>query len=139
MNELLDRYMPMRKVTQKEFKQKYKPWISDVILHKIKEKNKIFKKYVNCKNVGEKPCIFVRYKSLKNEITLLTRNSKKTYYENYFSKHKKDLSKTWQGIKEIINIKNKNLDHPSCITHENKNISDPVVIANNFNDYYVYC
>ncbi|MCH2406071.1 MAG: reverse transcriptase family protein, partial [Nitrosopumilus sp.] len=47
------------------------------------------------------------------------------------------LSKTWQGIKEIINIKNKNLDHPSCITHENKNISDPVVIANNFNDYYV--
>ena len=27
MNELIDQYIPLKKVTQKEFKTKYKPWI----------------------------------------------------------------------------------------------------------------
>ena len=35
----------MKKMSQKEFKRKYKPWISDEIIRKIKHKNKIFKKY----------------------------------------------------------------------------------------------
>ena len=31
MNELLDKYMPIRKLTKKEFKRRYKPWITDSI------------------------------------------------------------------------------------------------------------
>ena len=34
-NNILDTLMPMRKITRKEFKQKYKPWISNSILSKI--------------------------------------------------------------------------------------------------------
>ena len=135
-NRLLDKHAPYRKITNKEFKRRYKPWINDVILAKMHLKNKIFKRYVNCKDVAKKADIFNEFKTIKNEVTSITRASKKNYYQNYFSKHKEDLKKTWEGIREIINIKSKNNDHPTCITHNNKNITDPTDIADTFNDYY---
>ena len=41
------------------------------------------------------------------------------------------------GIKEVINIKNKNFNSISCITDKNINVSDPKMIANCFNKFYV--
>ena len=35
INVLLDKYMHLQKVSQNEFKRKYKPWITDKILRKI--------------------------------------------------------------------------------------------------------
>ena len=35
MNELIEKYTPRKKVTQKEFKQRFKPWITDDITSKI--------------------------------------------------------------------------------------------------------
>ena len=49
INDLLDRHMPLKKISKKEFKRRFKPWITDEILEKIKRKNKIFKEYVACK------------------------------------------------------------------------------------------
>ena len=41
INELLDKYMPLRKLTKKEYKRRFKPWISDLIFVKIEKKMKI--------------------------------------------------------------------------------------------------
>ena len=84
INVLLDKYMPLKKVSQKEFKSKYKPWITDKIVRKIVIKNKVFKKVIKCKNPDQKSQLNVQFKHLKNEITALTRQSKKQYYENIF-------------------------------------------------------
>ena len=35
INALLDKYMPLRKVTQKEYKRRFKPWITDHLLEKL--------------------------------------------------------------------------------------------------------
>ena len=78
MTNLLDKYMPVKKVSQKEFKRKFKPWISQNILHKIDCKNKLFKKYVKIKNADQKQRIFHEYKLAKNEITSMTREAKKS-------------------------------------------------------------
>ena len=61
----------------------------------------------------------------------------KSYYDKYFTNNKDNLRKTWQGIKEIINIKSKNCNNISCITDDNVNVSDPTRIANCFNKFYV--
>ena len=137
MNALIDKYVPLVKVTQKEFKRKYKPWITNDILRRISDKNKVFKRYVKCNIADVKKTLHEQYKTLKNEITFLTRNGKKSYYEKYFSNNKDNLRKTWQGIKEIINVKSKNSNNISCITDDNVNISDPTRIANCFNKFYV--
>ena len=44
INELLDKYMLLRKVSKRDYKRRFKPWITDTILDKINEKNKSFKK-----------------------------------------------------------------------------------------------
>ena len=72
--------MPLRKLTQKEYKRRFKP---DKILEKIELKNKTFKKYMQCKQtqLESKECLKIDYKTLKNEITTLSRQSKKDYYK----------------------------------------------------------
>ena len=135
-NMLLDGHMPLRKISQKQFKQKFKPWISNHILAKIDEKNKILKKHVNCKNDVRKRELYEQFKLLKNEITQLTRTGKKAYYKKYFSENKGNLQKIWKGIKEIINIKTEIFDYPTCLQVDDVNITEPSLISNSFNDYF---
>ena len=126
----------MRKLSQKEFKQKFKPWISNNILEKINEKNKTFRKYMKAKNKERKGELFDQFKVLKNEVTYLTRSGKRAYYKKYFADNKDNLQKIWKGIKEIINIKSKNYDYPTCIQNGDVNLTDPIAISNSFNDYF---
>ena len=135
-NEILDKHLPMRKVSQKEFKRRYKPWITDEIVHKIAKKNREFKNYINSKDRASKMRHHLVYKAEKNEINLLVKTCKTAYYKDYFVKHKKNLQKTWQGIKEIINIKSKNSDSPSCVTANGRSITDPKEISDEFNNFY---
>jgi hypothetical protein len=88
INELIDKHMPLSRISQREFKRKYKPWISNELLTKITSKNKTFKKHIKCKVEDRKTLMYEEYKGIKNEITFLTRQRKKTYYEEYFTKHK---------------------------------------------------
>ena len=74
---------------------------------------------MNCKNPLIKEQLNTEFKAIQNEITTLTRQSKKDYYNRYFTANTKNLQKFWKGIKEIINIKTKNHSHPTCII-ENK-------------------
>ena len=93
INVLLDKYLPPKTVSQKEFNRKYKPWITDKILRKIAIKNRVLKKLIKCKNPDQKSQLNVQFKLLKKEITALTRESKKQYYETFFSANKNNLSK----------------------------------------------
>ena len=135
-NDLLNTHIPLRKINHREFKQKFKPWISNNILSKIRAKNQVFRKYIRSKNPTAKAEHYAAYKDLKNEITALTRSSKKEYYKKYFSTNKNNIQKIWKGIKEIINIKSKNFDHPTCLKSADGAITDPVAISTSFNDYF---
>ena len=75
---------------------------------------------------------------MKNDITRLTRSSKKTYYNNYFAKHSGNVKKLWAGVNQIINNKPKSSDSgPTCIEIDIdgnvKRVVDPQEIANQFN------
>ena len=136
INSLIDKCMPLKKVSQKEYKRRFKPWISDEILAKIENKNRIFKKFIKCKIEFRKSELNAEFKELKNKITTLTRLNKKKYYEKYFSNNKDNLQKIWKGIKEIINIKSNIFDHPTCLLDGNKSITDPSKMADKFNGYF---
>ena len=135
-NNCLDKHAPLRKLTNKEFKQKFKPWITTGIINSIKRKHSIFKKYIQCKDNFRKEALHNEYKALRNRINILIQDSKKQYYTNYFSDNNKNLRKVWEGIKEIINIKSKNCAAPNCIIKGDVNISVPKDIAENFNSYF---
>ena len=65
--------MPLRKLTKKEYKTRFKPWITDNVLDKIDKKDRMFRKYMRCKDPTIKQTLNTEFKSLKNEITSLTR------------------------------------------------------------------
>ena len=78
----------------------------------------------------------MNYKAIKNELNNLVKNIRKTYYNNYFVRYKEDLQKVWKGIKDIISIRNKNTDFPTCISHNSRNKTAPTNIADKCNDFY---
>ena len=135
-NKILDKHAPLKKISNKELKESYKPWISDEIKNKIKEKDKIFQKYLKCKNKERKTNLQKQFKTQKNYITGLLRNEKKKYYQNFFTKYKTNLKMVWKGIKSIINIKSKNYDSINSIEINNQIQTDPKDIADSFNKYF---
>ena len=63
--------------------------------------------------------------------------SKQTYYQRYFEQNKKDSKTIWQGIHEIISSrKNKNNSNVSAIISDDNTITDPIEIAQNFNNFF---
>ena len=122
INLLMDKYMPLRKVSNKEYKRRFKPWITDLILSKIHKRNKELSKMAKCKDAETKSTLRQSVKTLKNEITSLTRKNKKDYYNEYFITNKNNLLKIWKGIKEIINIKTKKFSQPTCVIKNKKTL-----------------
>ena len=136
INKILDKYMPLKKISNREFKRTYKPWITDGILNSINRKDKLYNKYVKTKNKTAKEELHKDYKMLRNQVNELIRLSKKNYYGKYFEKHTNNIKKIWQGIKTIVNIKSKNYNSPTSIEVGNKLVTNPIDICNNFNDYF---
>ena len=56
-----------------------KPWITDIIVNKIKDKNNILSKITKSKDQTRKAELKEQFKAMKNEITQNTRDN--NYYE----------------------------------------------------------
>ena len=106
MNDIIDKHMRVRKLTTKEF---------------MKSKSKDDQ---------------LQFNKVKNEITSLTRKSKQDYYKKYFDKHSKNSKKIWNGIKEIINLKQKSSSLPTSLIDNGKFLSNQKDVANHFNSYF---
>ena len=136
INQLVDKYAPLTKLTRKEFKQTRKPWITRGILTSIKNKDKLYHKYINTKDNITRANIHTEYKTLKNQINDLIYYSKKDYYSKYFNQYSNDIKKVWRGIKGIINIKTKDQNSPNCIEVNNDLVTDNESICTEFNNYF---
>ena len=132
MCTIIDKHMPLRKLTIKERRQQSKPWITPTIIAKINDKNKLYKKYIKSRRKEDK----LKFNKLKNEITNITRKSKEEYYKKYFERNNKNAKKIWNGIKEIINIKQKSSSLPTSLKNKDKILTDQKEIADHFNSYF---
>ena len=76
------------------------------------------------------------YKLFRNRITREIKKSKKKYYKEYFENNISNMKKTWQGIKEIINMNNKSGPQINQLNYKGKLVDNNKDIANNFNDFF---
>ena len=100
-------------------KQTAKPWITPVIQTSINIKNKYYKKFISTKH----DFYFAKFKLYRNRTQFLIKLSKKSYYDDYFNKYSSDTKRMWSGIKQIITIKSKSLNHPLKISAQNQHES----------------
>ena len=57
-------------------------------------------------------------------------------FKLFFRSNASNIKNTWKGINKIINISNKNRNTPPPLIVNNKLISEPVEVANKFNEYF---
>ena len=135
---IIDKFLPLKKVSSKVHKRKFKPWVSFGIRQCMKRRDKLYTQLRCCKNQLRKQAIQDEYKFLRNRVSELTFTSKKNYFNRYFQANNRNLRKIWQGINSIINIKSNSNDSPSCISDKDGHlVTDPIPVCEAFNNHYV--
>ena len=76
------------------------------------------------------------FKSYRNHISSLIRETKDSYYKQYFEDNKKNLRLVWQNIKGIINMKKKSGESISSLPIDGQIITSAKEISKYFNNFF---
>ena len=98
-------------------------------------KNKLFGKFIKSTNSVIKEKLHNDYKSYRNMISTLLKQSKKNCYDKYF-KYINNMKNTWKGIRSIISLQKTTNDSPKIISLESHTVTDPQAIANTFSKFF---
>ena len=137
ITDLLDQMAPIKKLTKKEKGLLERPWITFGILNSIKSRDCSHNDFLKEKDPSLKVSKFETYKIKRNILTTLIRQSKKDYYCKYFLENQSNLKKTWEGIRNIININKKSTVSIEKINKCNQEISNNHEIADCMNSFFV--
>ena len=110
-------------------KRAHSPWLSDELLRCIARKHELYRL---AKGDGQFNDLFKRYKNL---LTLSIRNAKKQYYKDKFNNCTGDVKKTWNTINSILRP-NVSRQCTYNMNVEGVPVSDPVLVATEFNEHY---
>ena len=77
------------------------------ILTSTKAKNRLYRKFSRSKDEAIKTDLLNKFKNYRNYMNKITRPSKANHYRNFSEENKKIMLKTWNGIKQVINIDKK--------------------------------
>ena len=79
------------------------------------------------------------YRQFRNRVTVTIKESKACYFYNYFQKNSDSMKQLWSGTKSVVSIReSNNVNIINKLKDSIGNItSDPVVIANIFNKFFV--
>jgi len=136
ITNLLNEMAPMKKLTRKELSLKQNPWITYGIIKSMKRRDQLYKDVLSEKDPGKKKNIYDKYKKYRNMIISLIRKNKKKFYIDYFTEHNKNIKKTWEGIRQLVNINKKKCFNIKLINDNNSPITDNKEMANAFNNFY---
>ena len=126
----------LRKISIKNFKRRFKPWITLGIITSIKKRNIMHNRFLRAKDNERRLLLEFQFKTYRNLLVTLIRKSKENHFRNFFSENTKNLRETWKGIRNIIQMKSKGDSFPTCILKNGSSITNPNLIANEFNSYF---
>ena len=121
---------PLKKVINNKSIFK-KPWLSKGFLKSVRQKDRLYKRYLNSPSVNNN----LKYKRFKNKLNHSIRIAKRLYYEQQMDRNKSNCKKTWNILNEIINKRNQTRRLPSTFVTDNQECSDPL-IANQLCKYF---
>ena len=134
MQGCVERHAPLKKINKKDLKLKSKPWINNNILRMIKRRDKLFERK---KRQPKNEDIQRLYRLFRNRVNFEVKKSRKLYYKEYFQMYKNNVSKIWNGIREIVNTRRSVVQKTTQLLCNNKIIVNQNEIANTFNNFFV--
>ena len=120
MNKILDEHTPSKRLSKYKLKFKTKPWITSALQKSISIKNKLFSDYINKKYLSQKTELHIKYKSYRNMLSTLMKQSKQNYFTKLFENNLRNLKNTWKGIKSIIYMKSSLSNSTTLLTFQNE-------------------
>lgn len=99
---LVDRYVPLKKKSNKKHKAKQKPWITKGIKTSINKRNNLFKRFLKAKDPTSKSHFHFLYKQHRNEVVKMISISKNNHYKTFFNANLKNSKVKLLG-KELTN------------------------------------
>ena len=109
----------------------HKPYITPEIQEMISEKNKLARKF------ALRPITFgERYHRLRNQVTQTLRTAKGNHYKRKLEEGAGDCKKAWNVINTVLG-REKNNNLSDTFLHNNIEISESDIIADQFNSYFV--
>ena len=136
-DNILNIMAPIKRLSKKEIKLQKLPWITNGILKSIQERDKTHKKYISEPDEQKRREIFQLYKRKRNLLVSLIRKSKTNHFVKYFEENKSNVKKTWQGIRNIVNIAKKERILPNKVSYKDRTASSHSEIAGLFNNFFV--
>ena len=133
---LVDRHVPTVRLTKRQIKTKMKPWITNGILKSISKRDFFHRKFIKAKDPVTKAQFFSTFKSYRNLIVTLCRQSKLNHFSKYFNRHSSNMRKIWSGIRDLIFTESGKSTSPISITIGDSVTSKPETVANSFNDFF---
>ena len=131
--ELYDECIPLKKCTSKPKKEPRSPWITKGLLCSINTKNKLYKQYLRCPSIVNHQL----FKTFRNKLHGLLRKSKRLYFFKKFEQIKGNMRQTWKTINNVLGRAQKQGLSNQFKRNTGTIITDPTVISNEFNDFFV--
>ena len=88
VEKLLDKYAPYKNIKYPKSQFESKPWITLGLTYSIKIKNKLYKSFCKEKDPHKKENYERQFKTYCNPISTLLRETKESYYKQYFRDNK---------------------------------------------------
>ena len=123
-------YQSKRKNSQKQ------PWITTGIRNSIKNKNRLYRKVIRAKDPVRITNLRNKFKLYQNKLDKILKASKSMHYQKYFETNKLNLRKTWEGIREVINIRKKKGQTINTLNSDNGIINKDRKISEQFNKHF---
>ena len=117
-------------LVKKRFLRKSKNWFDEDLLKLMKEKDKLFKKYIAKKSTLAK----AKYKEARNKYFHRIQEKKEAFFASILEKQKHNIKKTWQTINILLG-KTKNHSCTSLNIHGELS-TDDAKIADHFNKHF---
>ena len=128
---LYNKHFPIKRV--KIGYKTRKPWLSANIINCIKNKNRLYiysLKHPTDDNI-------LKYKNYKRTLNKAMNNLERKHYQDLLINNKKNLRKSWEIIKSVINNNKKSKKTNEHFKINNTVTNDEKIIANSFNKFFV--
>lgn len=94
-------------------------------------RDRLYKRAVITQNDDD----WVAYKQQRNRVVALIRRQKEIFYQEKVDEVKDDAKEMWKTLKKLMGASTR--QHKDSITFDNRAESDPSVIAERFNNYFI--
>ena len=124
MSDLTNLCCPKKTMRRKQYKVSKSPWITTGILTSIKQKNKLYAKYLKTKN----SIIFEEYKKYRNKVNHVKEAAKRNYFQTLFE-CSSNSSVTWKYVNQLLTKTKPKSSVPCTLQVEGRMITSPQIIC----------